>query len=91
MVYYLFTATYTYHMKIALYRNGKDVLKYQDNLADQSSPQYLSLAAATHNGLDRMVMQSDLRDIYHGVQVNEFERNKDDGIISNFYLQVRLS
>lgn len=43
----------------------------------------------THEGLDRMVMQSDLRDVYHGVHVTGFEESpKKTGLISNFYLQL---
>lgn len=90
MLIYIFIvlATYTYGIKIALARYGKEVLKYKDPLADSTSPQYIRLALATHEGLDRMVMQSDLRDIYHGVQINKFEPNKDNGIINEFYVQV---
>lgn len=82
------SATYTYRMKIALSRYGNEMLKFNEKLADSTSPQYTRLAAATHEGLDRMVMQSDLRDIYHGVQVGGFEPAKDEGLINNFYVQV---
>ncbi|GLV34887.1 uncharacterized protein CBL_09367 [Carabus blaptoides fortunei] len=80
--------TYTYRMKIALSRFGKEKLKFKENLADPTSPQYTRLADATHEGLDRMVMQSDLRDIYHGVQVSGFEPTNDEGLINNFYVQL---
>lgn len=36
-----------------------------------------------------MVMQSDLRDIYHGVHINTFKPAPDgNGVLNNFYLQV---
>lgn len=76
-------------MRLALSHLGKEKLKFEPALADKSSTRYARLAKATHDGLDRMVMQSDLRDIYHGVQVNGFEPHKDTGVINDFYVQVR--
>lgn len=49
----------------------------------------MQLAGVTHEALDRMVMQSDLRDIYHGVYVHSYEpMGKEEGVLNNFYLQV---
>lgn len=70
-------------------RHGKDILNYEKSLSDPSSPKYAHLAMITHEGLDRMVMQSDLRDVYHGVHVLGFEESpKKSGVVSNFYLQL---
>lgn len=68
-------------------RYGKELLKFDVNLTDANSTQFTKLTVATHEGLDRMVMQSDLRDIYHGVTVKGFRPNQK-GIINEFYLQV---
>lgn len=75
-------------MKIALSQLGKDKLRFEQALADKSSTRYARLAQASHDGLDRLVMQSDLRDIYHGIQINGFEPHKDTGVVNDFYVQV---
>lgn len=84
-------------MQLALSSQGSDRLRFHSNLADNSSAQYHLLALATHEGINRMVMQSDLRDVYHGVHINGFqpvELKKDDGepyqgVMNDFYVQVR--
>lgn len=44
---------------------------------------------ATREGLDRMAMQSDLRDIFHGVVVTGFNQaDKQNKTMVNFYYQV---
>lgn len=47
-------------------------LKYEDALRNPSSPKYAHFMQIVHDAIDRMVMQSDLRDIYHGVHVAGF-------------------
>ncbi|GJQ72172.1 hypothetical protein Trydic_g3264 [Trypoxylus dichotomus] len=82
--------TYTYTMKIGLDKYGKEKLFYKDKLADQNSTEYIRLMAITQEALDRMVMQSDLRDIYHGVAINGFERDDQNvnTLLNNFNLQL---
>ncbi|XP_044736868.1 uncharacterized protein LOC123298838 [Chrysoperla carnea] len=81
--------TYTYRMKIALARHGKERLRYVDKLNNENSNEFTKLAQATHDGLDRMVMQSDLRDVYHGVHVDSFEPTPSgEGVINKFYVQL---
>lgn len=76
-------------MRLILERYGKDFLKYERNLSDKSSEEFEKLSKLTHEALDRMLMQSDLRDIYHGVQINGFARPLDDsGLINEFHLQL---
>jgi hypothetical protein len=77
-------------MKLELAKNGKETLVYDASLADPTSPNYSQLAVVTHDSLDRTVMQSDLRDIYHGVHVTGFEGSGKaaNGVLSNFYLQL---
>lgn len=65
------------------------MLNYEDDLSNENTTQFAKLATATHEGLDRMVMQSDLRDIYHRVTVKGYEPN-ENGIINQFYLQVNF-
>lgn len=68
---------------------GKQKLRFDDDLKNPDSTKYGRLAAATQEALDRMVMQSDLRDIYHGVHINTFKPTPDgNGLLNNFYLQV---
>ncbi|PSN41716.1 hypothetical protein C0J52_07786 [Blattella germanica] len=82
-------STYTYTMQLGLLRHGKETLHYDETLTDHTTPEYHQLAEATREGLDRMVMQSDLRDIYHGVIVNGFQPiERDDGVNVNFYVQL---
>lgn len=85
-------------MKLALGSQGNERLKFHESLSDNSSKQYHALAVATHEGINRMVMQSDLRDVYHGVHITGFhpvEMKKDDGepyqgVINDFYVQVKF-
>lgn len=70
-----------------LYKQQK--LRFDEDLKNPESIRYARLAAATHDALDRMVMQSDLRDIYHGVHISEFKPTADgEGILNSFHLQV---
>uniref|UniRef100_A0A336MDB4 CSON015464 protein n=1 Tax=Culicoides sonorensis TaxID=179676 RepID=A0A336MDB4_CULSO len=81
--------TYTYAMKLALDRSGKETLVFDPSLSDPTSPSYAHLVSITHEGLDRTAMQSELRDIYHGIHVQGFEEiPQQSGIFSNFYLQL---
>lgn len=47
-------------------------LKHEDALRNPSSPKYNHLLEVVHDAIDRMVMQSDLRDIYHGIHLAGF-------------------
>jgi hypothetical protein len=76
-------------MMMPLAHHGKESLRYGSPLEDTTSLQYQQLNDATREGLDRMVMQSDLRDIYHGVVVSGFQPDDHgDGVTVNFYVQV---
>lgn len=94
----MLAATYTYSVKLALGTQGNERLRFHENLSDNSSKQYHALAVATHEGINRMIMQSDLRDVYHGVHINGFQpiEIKDDsgenfkGVMNDFYVQVGM-
>lgn len=57
-------------------RMGDDTVQYQQGLQVPGSPKFVRMAQAAKEGLNRMVMQSDLRDIYHGVAINGFQVGK---------------
>lgn len=94
----LFAATYTYSVKLALGSQGNESLQFHKNLQDNSSKEYQLLAGTTHEGINRMVMQSDLRDVYHGVHINGFHPvemkspagDSYQGVVNDFYVQVIL-
>lgn len=83
-------------MKLALKTQGKDRLVFHESLSDNSSKQYHKLALANHEGINRMIMQSDLRDVYHGVHISGFypvditpaKGEKYQGVVNDFYVQV---
>ena len=78
-------------MKIVLDRYGREKLLYDDELSHENSTKFVRLAAIVQDSLDRMVMQSDLRDIYHGVTIGGFERapGEEKVVVNKFNLQVR--
>lgn len=49
--------------------NNDEILKYQPKLQNSASPQTMHLFETIHDAIDRMAMQSDIRDIYHGVHL----------------------
>lgn len=98
------SATYSYTINLALLRNNDEILVYKSALKNPTSPKTNHLFEVVHDAIDRMVMQSDLRDIYHGVHVVGFstinnsipatttalskEADADVGIETEFYLQL---
>ncbi|KAJ8963665.1 hypothetical protein NQ314_005456 [Rhamnusium bicolor] len=81
--------TYTYNLRITLDRIDKDKLQYYNDLSNSNSTEFLKFAQTIHEALDRMVMQSDLRDIFHGVEVHSFKPSPTSkGIVTRFYLQL---
>ncbi|XP_038219351.1 uncharacterized protein LOC119837692 [Zerene cesonia] len=88
--------TYTYSVSLVLASQGNKRLKFHPNLADNSTKEYHNLAIATHEGINRMVMQSDLRDVFHGVHITGFHpvemtaKNKEvyQGVVNDFYVQL---
>lgn len=76
-------------MKIGLNRNGKERLKFEGKYADKNSASYTALQKVTHDGIDRMLMQSDLRDIYHSVDIIGFNTSRlENGIIGKMFIQL---
>lgn len=83
-----FLATYTYELHVDLERIGKDKLRFNQELGNENSTEFSRLTSQVHDSIDRMVMQSDLRDIYHGVHVNSYGPSGPFGINTKFYLQL---
>lgn len=91
-------------MSIPIDHYGDFKLFYDHSLADNSTDEYKHLATVTKEAINRMVMQSDLRDIYHGIQLSTYnpiyEENMGTGksanrepsdITANLLLQVCFS
>lgn len=77
-------------MKLVLDKFGREPIKWRSShLDDAGSSQYRKLTEATREGLNRMSMQSDLRDVYHGVIVGGFERaGGGDKAVVSYIIQV---
>lgn len=67
--------TYTYTLRLGLDRIGRESVKYQHPINDTTSSSFKRLAAPTREALDRTLMQSDLRDVYRGLDVAGFHPN----------------
>lgn len=80
---------YTYVMELSLSRRGKERLTFNKTLADHNSTSFSSLSKVAHDGIDRMMMQSDLHDIYHSVDVIGFNASKyDQSVKGKVFVQL---
>ncbi|XP_017758552.1 PREDICTED: LOW QUALITY PROTEIN: mucin-16 [Eufriesea mexicana] len=64
--------TYTYTLRVGLDRIGHEPVVYESSLNDSSSTTFRKLVGPTKDALDRTLMQSDLRDIYRGLNIAGF-------------------
>ncbi|XP_076544670.1 uncharacterized protein LOC117601274 isoform X1 [Osmia lignaria lignaria] len=64
--------TYTYTLRVGLDRIGHEPVSYEASLNDSSSTPYRRLLGPIKDALDRTLMQSDLRDIYRGLEIAGF-------------------
>ncbi|XP_025602022.2 uncharacterized protein LOC105693639 isoform X3 [Athalia rosae] len=72
---------YTYTLRVGLDRVGRDpVSAYASSLNNKSSNEYRKLAEPTKEALDRTMMQSDLRDLYRGLDVARFTLDPAAGV-----------
>ncbi|KAK0164823.1 hypothetical protein PV328_003396 [Microctonus aethiopoides] len=67
--------TYTYTLRIGLDRIGRESIKYEHLVNNTTSPSFRKLAGPTREALDRTLMQSDLRDVYRGLDIAGFHPN----------------
>ncbi|XP_052854910.1 uncharacterized protein LOC128263768 [Drosophila gunungcola] len=79
--------TYTYEMKIQAYWAGNHSLKPFNGVKSSSTVEYRHINRVLLEAADRMVMQSDYRDIFHGVQLRSFFSEKDT-LTATFLLQL---
>ncbi|XP_041984079.1 uncharacterized protein LOC121736761, partial [Aricia agestis] len=87
--------TYTYSVSLALGSRGNERLRFDEKLSDNSSKEYHDLAVSSYEGINRMIMQSDLRDVYHGVHITKFHpvaitspKGDYEGVVNDFYVQL---
>ncbi|XP_026673632.1 mucin-17 [Ceratina calcarata] len=64
--------TYTYTLRVGLDRIGHERVIYEPGLNDSTSTAFRRLTGPTKDALDRTLMQSDLRDIYRGLNIAGF-------------------
>ncbi|KAL1140858.1 hypothetical protein AAG570_000786 [Ranatra chinensis] len=82
--------TYTYSLSLPIVKFGKDSVQLLPDFKEMSPDNYQSLIEMTKEGLDRMVMQSELRDIYHGLAVTGFQ-TQGRGTYRNVQFNIQLS
>ena len=75
-------------MKIGLNRIGRDKLVFDPSLLNKTTSNYTKLQETAYNGVDRMLMQSDLRDIYHSIEIIGFNKTKENGITGKLFIQL---
>ncbi|XP_034139378.1 uncharacterized protein LOC117590645 [Drosophila guanche] len=80
--------TYNYEMQMETMRVGNYILKFNDGLKTNVSNEYRHLSGIILDAVDRMIMQSDFRDVYHGVQLISITASKQENILSTFLLQL---
>ncbi|XP_063978522.1 uncharacterized protein LOC135163191 isoform X2 [Diachasmimorpha longicaudata] len=81
--------TYTYTMKLPLERVGREEIKYEKMvLNNTSSSGFKRLVSSAQEALDRTLMQSDLRDIYRGVVITRFHKSEDHPAEVEFHVQL---
>lgn len=76
-------------MLVSTNRVGSFVLKFNDDFLNQSTSQYRHLKTIILDAIDRMIMQSDFRDIYYGVKLQQFIADKQGSVMGIFLIQVR--
>lgn len=75
-------------MLVSTNRVGSFVLKFNDDFLNQSTSQYRHLKTIILDAIDRMIMQSDFRDIYYGVKLQQFIADKQGSVMGIFLIQV---
>ena len=84
-------------MHLTLSQHEGRHLKFENALRNPASPKHNHLLEIAHDAIDRMIMQSDLRDVYHGVHILGFENAKKsnleqgltaDGVDTEFHIQL---
>ncbi|XP_023288060.1 uncharacterized protein LOC105697488 [Orussus abietinus] len=77
--------TYTYTLRVGLERIARDPIANEISLNDSTSAAYKRLTGPVKDALDRTLMQSDLRDLYRGLNIAGF--NPSPATV-DFHLQL---
>ncbi|XP_033150535.1 uncharacterized protein LOC108607323 [Drosophila busckii] len=80
--------TFTYELQMAVIRVGNFLLKFKKEFTIKTSSQYRQLTSIILDATDRMVMQSDFRDVYYGVQLKSVEAGRAGQILGSVLLQL---
>uniref|UniRef100_A0A1B0FBN7 EGF-like domain-containing protein n=1 Tax=Glossina morsitans morsitans TaxID=37546 RepID=A0A1B0FBN7_GLOMM len=93
-----FAPTFTYTFSIQALRIRSYPVKYDKDFLNDTTDHFEHLVHTLYDAFDRMVMQSDFRDVYNGIQLANFSVNKNpenkqtkltyDNLIVNFLLQL---
>lgn len=72
MIYLILLATYTFTLGVGLERISRERFVYDPAMNDTNSVAFRRYAHPIKEALDRTLMQSDLRDVYRGVNIVKF-------------------
>jgi len=77
-------------MRIQTYWTENHLLKFSNNIKSNSLIEYRHISKILLEAADRMVMQSDYRDIFHGVQLQSVFAKTNDTLMVTYLLQVSV-
>ncbi|XP_046393525.1 uncharacterized protein LOC124161269 isoform X2 [Ischnura elegans] len=69
--------TYTYQLRLLLDRIGKQRLFYTNELENPQTDEFQQLHETAQDALERVAMQSEIRDLFHGISIAAFESPSD--------------
>ena len=86
--------TYTYQLKLVLESVNRTMLHFDNNLKDEISPQYRSLASSARQGLKQALMRTDLSEAIQdshvmGIYPTSESELQSDGILVDFFVHLK--
>ena len=93
VLFEIVSGTFTYQVKLVLERFNDTMLQYDDNLRNEISPQYRSLASTAGSGLKQALMKTDLSESIQDSQVMAIHPTGSvqiDGVVVDFFVQVNI-
>ena len=90
----IFTETFTYQLKLVLERVNNTMIHYDDNLRNEISPQYRSLASRARSGLSQQLLKTDLSDSFQdsqvmGIHPTSESELQNEGVLVDFYVHLK--
>lgn len=90
----LIIETYTYQLKLVLESKNSTMLHFDNNLMDEISPQYRSLASSARAGLRQALMRTDLSESVQdsqvmGIHPTSKSEIQSDGILVDFFVHLK--